>query len=154
MLVQIILFMNRVSVVAPSWGSGLWAQETEKSNQCEPICSSLSPPWFLFFICVCLFSVLFFPPFRHCEHSQTRWKSYHDIRFLLLPCFCGSGAGIQHLSIRLPCCSSASVLVVCVCAHACAYLGVCSCASHLTSESSWVFSNDLIWHIPNCEYFF
>lgn len=56
-----------------------------------------SPPRFFCFV---LFS--FLPPFcRYCEHSQTRWESYHDICVLLLPCFCWSRAGINQPSLQV-----------------------------------------------------
>lgn len=75
-------------------------------------------------------------PLRHREHSQTRRKSHHDLRLLLLPCFRRSGAGTRPRALLLaaPC-----VPGVCVCAR-----------SHLTLDSFLVSQNNLAQQVPNC----
>lgn len=137
-IIRVLLLTNHVRAREPSRALASWAPDTRTKwiGVNQSVLSFVHPGFYSSSVCVFVFCVIF-PPFRHCEHSQTRRESYHDLRVLLLPCVCGRGAGIQHVWIgaagRLSCTG-----FTCVCVCACAYLGVCPCASHLTLESKCV----------------
>lgn len=71
------------------------ALQTENKARFQLLPALLSSHCFIF---SSIYLFCFSSLFRYCEHSQTWWKSYHDIRFLLLPCLCRSRAGIPHPS--------------------------------------------------------
>ena len=144
------------SSARPSWRSGWWAQKTEKVK-CKPVCSSLCSPWFLLFICVYVCSLCYF------SLPQTLWTLPSPMKELSWHTFPASTMlsrarsrylTLVYLVAVLPLCIGFSYVSTCARKHMRACLGVCSCTSHLTWDSFWVFCNDLTWQVPNCECFF
>lgn len=107
-------------------------------------------------LCVCLFSVLFFPP------SDIVNTPKPDERAIMtyVSCFYHAFAGAEQVfNPRLSGCRAALVHWFQLCVYVCARARACipGCVSvhlHLTRDSFWVFCNDLTWQVPNCECFF
>ena len=133
--------LNHAVHEPPVRGLGLWARETQKIERCDPTCPSLVHPGFCS-PCVCVFSVLFFPP------SDIVNTPKPDERAIMtyVSCFYHAFAGAEQVPTTRPSgphCPCAWASGVCAC--------VCVCASHLTLESFYVFRDDLIQQVPNCE---